>query len=112
MNFEFYLEKLKGSHEFKKFIKENKDAFLCSGFFIIDKKGEEGRQNLDYFIPSSKKMFSFKLNEGVELVPVENFGDEVEFEKIPDKINLDFEEIEKLIEGKMFDEKIKKLKAN
>jgi len=107
MNFEFYLEKLKGSHEFKKFIKENKDAFLCSGFFIIDKKGEEGRQNLDYFIPSSKKMFSFKLNEGVELVPVENFGDEVEFEKIPDKINLDFEEIEKLIEGKMFDEKIK-----
>lgn len=107
MNFQFYLEKLLKSKEFQKFEKENKDAFLCSGFFIIDKKEGGNSQNLDYFVHSSKKMFSFKLNEDVELVPVENYGEDIEFEKLSDNLNFDFEEIERIIEGKMFDEKIK-----
>lgn len=88
---------------------KNKDAFLCSGFFIVDKKGEDNKQNVDYFVPSINKMFSFKLelDKEVELVPVENFGEDFKPEKIPDNINFDFNEIERLIEGEMFDKKIK-----
>jgi hypothetical protein len=106
MNFQFYFEKLISSKDFKKFASENKDAFLCSGFFAVDKKGEDNKQNIDYFAPSINKMFSFKINNEVELVPVEDFGENFKPEKIPDNVDFDFNEIENLIEGEMFEKKI------
>jgi len=107
MNFQFYFEKLKESKEFNKFMKEHKDAFFCSGFFILDKKGEDNKQNLDYFVPSLDKMFSFKIHDGIELVPVEEYGKGFKPEKISDNLDFNFEWIEKLIEGEMFEKKIK-----
>jgi len=118
MNFQFYFEKLAESNDFKKFAKENKGAFLCSGFFIIDKKGagtpvsqlkkgEENKQNLDYFVPSLNKMFSFKIHDKVETIPIENYGDNFKPEKILDNIDFDFGDIEEMIQGRMNEEKIK-----
>jgi hypothetical protein len=106
MNFQFYFEKLIGSKDFKKFTSENKDAFLCSGFFAVDKKGEDNKQNIDYFVPSLNKMFSFKINNEVELVPVEDFGENFKPEKIPDNVNFDFDWIERIVQGEMFEKKI------
>ena len=111
MNFQFYLEKLFASTEFEKFKKENPDAFLCSGFFSIDKKGEDNKQHLDFFIPSVKKFFSFKLDQNpIELMPVENLAEqEIQIpEQISDNHDFDFNEIEKLILEKMQQEKISK----
>jgi hypothetical protein len=107
MNFQFYFEKLIESEEFKKFKEEYKDAFFCSGFFVVDKKGEENKQNIDYFVPSNEKMFSFKINNDIELVPVENFGEAFIPEKIPDNVNFDFTKVEDMIQDKMEQEKIK-----
>ncbi len=107
MNFQFYFEKLIESKDFKNFIKENKDAFFCSAFFAVDKKGNDNKQNIDYFVPSINKMFSFKINNGVELIPVEDYGKEFKPEKIPDNLDFDFNYIETLIEGEMFEKKIK-----
>jgi hypothetical protein len=107
MNFQFYFEKLAESKEFKKFIKENKDSFLCSGFFIIDKKENGNKQNIDYFVPSLNKMFSFKIHDKIEMIPVENFGENFKPEKILDKLDFDFGWIEEIIQNKMNEEKIK-----
>jgi len=106
MNFQFYFEKLVDSKDFKKFVKENKDAFLCSGFFIVDKKDKENKQGIDYFVPSIKKMFSFKINDKVEIIPVENFGEVFKPEKIPDNIDFDFADIEAMVQNRMNEEKI------
>jgi hypothetical protein len=116
MNFQFYLEKLMNSEEFQGFKKENPNAYLCSGFFSIDKEKEDNQQHLDYYIPELDKMFSFKLlNEGkVEMLPVESYnGAEKKQEntkpsRINDNYDFDFNYMEKLVEGKMFDEKINK----
>ena len=107
MRFQFYFEKLIGSKDFKKFVSENKDAFFCSGFFAVDKKGEDNKQNLDYFVPSINKMFSFKINNEVEIVPVEDFGTAFKPEKIPDNVDFDFTEIEDMIQDRMEKDKIK-----
>ena len=58
MNLKFYLEKLHISEEYKKFIQENPGAYLCSGFFVIDKEGSDSKQHLDYYVPysSSQKL--------------------------------------------------------
>jgi len=114
MNFQFYLEKLIHSEEFQKFKKENPTAFLCSGFFSIDKKPSEkqdNQQHLDFFVPELNKMFSFKLDQNpIEVMPVENFGfaENNKIEKIPDNTDFNFEELEKIIENKMQQENIKK----
>ena len=113
MNFQFYLEKLINSEEFQTFKKENPSAYLCSGFFAIDREKEDHQQHLDYYVSELKKMFSFKLlNEGkVEMLPIESYNSS-EDKKVPNKINdnydFEFKEIEKIVEGKMFDEKINK----
>ena len=107
MNLQFYLEKLYDSENFKKFIQENPDAFLCSGFFVIDKTGKEtNKQHFDYYVPNMKKMFSFKIESGIEKVPVEMLTD-----KIPEKIfmnhDFDFEDIEKMIVDEMEKQNVK-----
>ena len=111
MNFQFYLEKLFASEEFEKFKKENPEAFLCSGFFSIDKQGKDNKQHLDFFLPSEKKFFSFRLEQNpIELMPVENIAEqEIQTpEKISDNHDFHFNEIEKMIQDKMQQENIKK----
>lgn len=105
MNLQFYHEKVSESDEFRNFMNENKEAYLCSAFFVIDKEGKDSKQHFDYFIPEEKKAFSFQsANEGVKVVQLESFG-----EKTPEKIQLtemDFDEIEGIILGEMKNNKL------
>jgi len=107
MNFQFYWEKLQNSLEFEKFMKENPKAFACSGFFTLDKEGSDNQRHIDFFIPSKKKIFSFKLQgEGIEKIPMEIIS-----EKAPEPISLDvdftFENVEKLILEEMEKQNLK-----
>ncbi|MDP2628875.1 MAG: hypothetical protein Q8P15_03185 [Nanoarchaeota archaeon] len=105
MNFQFYVEKLKESEDYKKFVKEKKGAFPCSGFFLIDKEEKKDKQHFDFYIKENGKMFSFQLENNAEMTPVD-----VKEQKIPAQISLehdfDFSDIEKMIEKKMEDEKM------
>ena len=106
MDLRFYLEKLHGSDEYKEFILENPRAYLCSGFFVIDKEKSWDEYNFDYYVPSAKKMFSFKLGKGIELVPIDMFD-----KRVPGKLSLDcdfkLEEIENIVVKRMEQENIK-----
>lgn len=106
MNFQFYLEKLFDSREFQNFIKENRTAFLCSGFFTIDFEGKDNQQHLDYWNPFVKKLYSFKLNEN----PIVMINTEVQEGFIPERINdnieFDIDKIAGLIKREMEERKI------
>ena len=107
MNFQFYLERLYNAKDFQKFLKENKKAYPCSAFFVINKENpnEKNQQHFDYYIPSTNKMFSFKLEEDCQRTPIE-----VRDQKTPEKISMnydfDFNEIEEIIKNKMQEEKV------
>ncbi len=110
MNLQFYLEKLKASGVFKKFMKENPKAYLCSGFFTIDKEGQDNQRHLDFYIPEKGKMFSFKFGEAgrVEKIPVEMINKKAPQEiKLGSGLNFDFAEIEKMIIGEMAAQNLK-----
>ena len=104
MNLKFYLEKLYDSNNYKKFIKENPSAFLCSGFFSIDKVGKDNKQHFDFYV--DKKIFSFQLEENCKKVPIEIFDKKV-FEKINQDIDFDFDEVEEIIFNKLQEEGVK-----
>ena len=105
MNFKFYVEKLEESETFKKFVKDNKKAFLGSVFFVIDKVEADNHQHFDFYIKGKEKMTSFQLEKGCEAVEIEILD-----KRIPEKVNtnleFDFDVVEKLIEDKMKKEKI------
>jgi len=124
MNLQFYLEKLFASEEFEKFLKEKPEAYFCSGFFCIDKKGSDNKAHIDYYVPSENKIFSFQLESKIEPMPVEQIGKNLSTHQvglkegctpknIPENIftkgnniDFDFEEIEKMIKEKITEEKI------
>lgn len=107
MNLQFYLEKLYSSENFNKFKEENPKAYLCSGFFVIDKEGKDNQIHFDYFIPESKEMISFNLKEGVEKKHIEILDKSWIPEISDESIDFNFEEIENLIVKKMEEENIK-----
>ncbi len=97
MNSQFLLEKLYSPDEFKKFIKENPDAYLCSGFFDIDaEKGLDNKYHFDFYVPSSKKTFSFEMENEIKMVPLER-----DYETILDKVlmkkHFDFDKLKEKI---------------
>lgn len=100
MNFQFYLEKLFDSDSFNKFKESNKDAYPCSGFFIIDKEGSDNKQHFDYFVPSIGKMFSFALEDGCAIVPME-LPEKIVPTEITMNYSFDFNNVEKLIQNEM-----------
>ena len=75
MNFRFYYEKLLNSEEYKKFKKDNKNAYLSSCFFVLDfeTKGIGNRIHFDFWLPEFNKMYSFKMDGGIEFLNVENY---------------------------------------
>ena len=107
MNSHFLLEKLEHSEEYKKFKKENPQTYLCSGFFIIDlsENNPENKYHLDFYIPETKKTFSFELEQGIKLVPLERL-DETILEEVSLKNNFDFDELKELILNEMASKKI------
>ena len=101
MNSQLLIEKLESSEEFGKFMEENPKAYLCSGFFVIDLEDKEaGNQyHFDFFVLETGKTFSFELEDGVKLVPLERY--EQVLEKVSMKNDFDFEEIERIISREM-----------
>jgi len=106
MNLHFYLEKLHNSEEYHDFMLENPDAYMCSGFFVMDFEKADHQRHIDVYAPTLKKIVSFKLENGIERIPIETFD-----ERTPKKLSIDYDfdldEIEKLIREKMIKEKVK-----
>jgi len=107
MKFQFYYEKLLDSDKFKKFIKENKEAYPCTGFISIDKeKQENNTMSFEYFLPQTKKIASFKVTGQVEMVYLEN-NDKRTPEKLSMNYTFDTNEFEKMILKEMENKKVK-----
>ena len=105
MNSQFLFEKLESSDVYKKFISENKDAYLCSGFFIIDLEKQDNKYHFDFYVPVSKKTFSFETEDGVKVVELERTDGKV-LEKVSMKKVFDFDDLRKKISEEMVEKKI------
>ncbi len=59
---------IESSAVFKKFIKENPNAELVAGFFILDFISNDTKKSLDYKIPQTDKIFTFELDKNNEVI--------------------------------------------
>ena len=100
MNFKYYLRRLQESGDYRKFIQENPGAYMCSGFFTIDKEGSDNKQHFDFFSPGKDKITSFQMEQDGKATTIDVLD-----KRIPEKLSIDydidFDEIENLVYAKM-----------
>lgn len=105
MKFQEYYKKLIDSKEFQKFTKENKKAYPCSGLFIMDRQKNQTEVTFDYYLPDTKKIFSFRINKEIDLIPLENVDPTIP-EKLGMNYSFDLPTYEKMILDKIAEEKV------
>ena len=109
-----YIEKLNSSGEYKKFVDKYKDAYLVAGFFIIDFEQGNNIHQIDYYIPSEKKIGAFTLDNQVVLQMMEVLN-EAKPEKLDIKTKIDLEALKGIVQDEMrnrgITEEIKKMIA-
>lgn len=60
-----YIDRLNSSKEFKEFKEKYRDAFMTAGFFVLDLEFGKNIHQIDYYVPSEKKVAAFTLDRGV-----------------------------------------------
>jgi len=104
MNLKFLIEKLEESDVFKDFKKENPDAQLCAGFFILDFKEKREEQNLDYKIKD--KIATFSLDP-ISLKGVEDILDKTKpLNELDTGIKIELEKAKQIIDEELVKNKI------
>jgi hypothetical protein len=95
-----YVEKLNGSDEYKNFSKEHKDAFMVAGFFVLDYETNKNIHQIDYYVPSKKKIAAFNLDEKVSFQMLSLMNTKVP-EKLDMKTNVDLDQLYGILEDEM-----------
>jgi len=100
MKIQPYIEKLCSSEQYKKFKSENNDAFLVAGFFVLDLEMGKNIHQIDYYIPSNKKVAAFSLDKGVKFQVLDTLNDKIP-EELDIKVNTDLDELQGILQDEM-----------
>jgi len=95
-----YIERLNNSQEYKTFQKEYKDSFMVAGFFILDLESGKNMHQLDYYVPSKKKIAAFTLDNKVTMQMMDMMNSKVP-QKLDIKTNIDLDAIQGILEEEM-----------
>lgn len=114
MKIQPYIEKLESSQEFDKFQTDYPNAFLVAGFFVLDFETNHNIHQVDYYVPSKKKVAAFNLDGDVSVKLLETMS-EKEPERLSIKTNIDLDALKGILEDEMknrtMSEGIKKIVA-
>ena len=114
MKIQPYVEKLNNSSEYRDFINKNKGAFMIAGFFILDLESGNNIHQIDYYVPSNRKVAAFTLDNKVSLQILETMNKKLP-EKLDIRTNVDLDAIKGILEderkNRNITEEIKKIIA-
>ena len=100
MKIQPYVEKLNTSEAYKKFKEKYNDAFLVAGFFVIDLESNQHIHQIDFFIPSQKKIAAFTLDQEINLQILDAMSEKTP-EQLDIKTNIDLEALPGILEDEM-----------
>ncbi len=82
-----YVERLERSKEYKEFMNKYSDAFMVAGFFVIDLESGKNVHQIDFYMPSQKKVAAFTLDSGVNVQIMDML--KTKKRKLPEKLDLE-----------------------
>ncbi|MBS3090816.1 hypothetical protein J4217_00010 [Candidatus Pacearchaeota archaeon] len=95
-----YVERLEKSKEYKDFRKKYKNSFMAVGFFVLDLELGKNIHQLDFYVPSEKKIAAFTLDSGVKVQLLETMNNKVP-EKLDMNTNVDLDALHGILEDEM-----------
>ncbi|MBS3089328.1 hypothetical protein J4461_00420 [Candidatus Pacearchaeota archaeon] len=95
-----YVEKLSNSQPYHLFIKDNSDAYMMAGFFVLDFESGNNTHKIDYYVPSKKKIAEFTLDKQVSVQLLSTLNSKTP-EKLDIKTSIDLEAIKGILEEEM-----------
>ena len=100
MKIQPYIDKLSSSKEYKNFQKKYPDAYLIAGFFVLDLEQGMNIHQIDYYIPSQKKIAAFTLDGGVSVQVLDTMNSKIP-EPLNIKTNVDLDALEGILHDEM-----------
>lgn len=114
MKIQPYIERLHNSSQYEEFRNKFNDAYLVAGFFVLDFDTGQNIHQIDYYIPSQKKIAAFTLDNEIVVQVLETLTDKVP-EELDIQTNVDLEALKGILEDEMknrsITEEIKKIIA-
>lgn len=100
MKIQPYIDRLNASAPYKEFHKKNSDAFMMAGFFVLDLELGKNMHQIDYYMPSKKKIAAFTIDKGVTMQLMEAINSKTP-EKLDMKTQIDLDSIHGILEDEM-----------
>lgn len=100
MKIKLYVDKLHNSSEYRGFLKKHDNAFMIAGFFILDFESGNNIHQIDYYIPSEKKIAAFTLDGGITMQILNTMSAAVP-EKLDIKTNIDLDALQGILQDEM-----------
>ncbi|PIN94839.1 hypothetical protein COU53_02025, partial [Candidatus Pacearchaeota archaeon CG10_big_fil_rev_8_21_14_0_10_30_48] len=101
MKIQPYFDKLKSSKEYNNFISKNPNAYLSSGFFVLDFQTKKNMRQIDYYVPGNKKIQTFILDSKEVISKESETLNKIVPKKIDQNISLDLDVLKGLVEDEM-----------
>ena len=94
-----YVEKLEESKEYKTFMSKYPSSYMTAGFFILDFETGKNIHQIDFYVPTEKKVAAFTLDQGVNMQLLDFLN------KIPEKLdintNIDLDALQGILADEM-----------
>lgn len=100
MKIQPYIDKLQSSKQYKTFQNQYNDAFLVAGFFVLDFESGANMHQIDYYVPSKKKVAAFTLDKEIVVQLLDTVNKKVP-EKLDMKTNVDLDALKGILEDEM-----------
>ncbi len=100
MKIQPYIQKLHNSSEYKEFEQKYKNSFLIAGFFVIDFETGNNVHQIDYYVPSVKKVAAFTLDKNIQ-VQLLNTLDKRVPKELDIQTRIDLEALKGIIQDEM-----------
>lgn len=101
MKLDHYIKRVEESPEYKKFRQDHRKAYLSAGFFVLDFEAGKNMHQVDFFIPGTKKVVTFKIDKGVSM----QTSDPLKLKKKPEPVegetNLDLDALKGIVHDEM-----------
>ncbi|MDO8459979.1 MAG: hypothetical protein Q7S74_02630 [Nanoarchaeota archaeon] len=95
-----YLERIEKSGEYKEFKTKYSDSYLIAGFFVVDFETGNNIHQIDYYIPSTKKIAAFTLSKGISLQILDGSTSKIP-EKLKGNTKIDLDALPGIIKDEM-----------
>jgi hypothetical protein len=101
MKFNDMLKKLKASPQYESFANAYKDPVLVAGFFVIDFENKKNVSQIDFFVPSKKKVAAFSLENPVTMQLMDTVEGKADLAPLDSNVKVELDALEGILDDEM-----------